>query len=952
MMRRLARFWHHTDLFHRLLWLMSLSCLVASLYGLSNLPRIGFVPLLLILWWCCYLVLQRSLKALDTLVTAVNEMKNGHYNMRVPVCGAPDFRTLIHAYNDGMLHTQRLLSSLRHKEREQNELLTCMTERNFAWQEERRAINLAVIVAETDIDGRITYVNDAFCAVTGYTRDELVGRVHSLLGTQQTDQNEYRDMWQAILIGRVWSGEFCDRTRDGNLFWLHTTIVPILDDASKTPRYFKAISFDITPRKSLEQLLRLERERAEITLASIGDAVISTDARGDVIFMNKVAEAITVCTTNIAKGLPVVGFFDLVQEYSRARLENPVVQALTEKKEVVLADDAVLRSRCGAEREIEGRATPILTPDGELMGAVMVFRDVGEKRRLLSAVRWQANHDALTRLPNRNLLQDCFSRAFVDARQHETLTAVCLLDLDEFKPINDRYGHEVGDAILVEMASRLIHTVRTQDTVARLGGDEFVVLLNGFRQVDEIDPLLERMLAVIGEPVTVGDVSVTVSGSIGVTLYPLDDANADILLRHADQAMCQAKQGGRSRYHLFDLVSDQQVQSSIRQLERLRQALLHDEFVLHYQPKVNMRTGQIIGMEALLRWQHPERGLIFPLEFLPIIEQTDLIIQIGEWVLEQALRQIAAWQREGIILHVGVNIAGVHFQQSDFCERLTLLLARYPEVEPKYLQIEILESAALGDMQQARSTVQACQMLGVTFALDDFGTGYSSLSYLKHLSVDALKIDQSFVRDMLLDKSGLSLVEAVISMARVFDSEVVAEGVETVEHGVLLLRLGCDVGQGYGIAKPMPVQQVIPWIRQYRPDVSWATWADVHWDLADFPLLVAQYDHVKWVKAVVAVVFDRVPLTIGMSELIDHAQCRFGHWYYGGARKRYGHLAEFNALEKTHEEVHRVGTELVWVFNQGDISRARIMCELLLHLKDEVIVLLAALQRAAMKQVL
>jgi len=359
---------------------------------------------------------------------------------------------------------------------------------------------------------------------------------------------------------------------------------------------------------------------------------------------------------------------------------------------------------------------------------------------------------------------------------------------------------------------------------------------------------------------------------------------------------------------------------------------------------VNMRSGKVVGMEALLRWQHPERGMVPPLDFLPLIEQTDLIIEVGEWVIAHALQQISAWLALGNEWIVSVNIAGLHFQRSDFCERLKLLLAGYPQVPPHLLQIEILESATLGDLGYAHDMVVSCQRLGVTFALDDFGTGYSSLTYLKRLPANVLKIDQSFVRDMLVDKEGMALVEAVISLASVFGSEVIAEGVETAEHGVLLMRLGCDLAQGYGIAHPMPAANVVDWVRQYSPDSSWVMWSDTHWELSDFPLLVAQYDHLAWVKKVVASVFD-TPLALPNTELVDHHQCRFGHWYYGVGKKRYGHLREFAALEKIHAEVHQVGMEIVNLYERGEQDAAKAMSEKLMQLKDKVLISLANLQR-------
>jgi len=358
--------------------------------------------------------------------------------------------------------------------------------------------------------------------------------------------------------------------------------------------------------------------------------------------------------------------------------------------------------------------------------------------------------------------------------------------------------------------------------VARLGGDEFVLLLVGLEKVEECEQALVRLLESVARPVVVGGEEVTISASIGVALYPQDDADPDTLLRHADQAMYQAKQAGRNRYHLFDTETDRRARTHREQLSRIEQALANHELVLHYQPKVNMRQGLVVGAEALVRWQHPERGLLPPVEFLPMIEDNDLIVRLGEWVIEQALAQIALWRAAGLELRVSVNVAARHLQQQDFVVRLREMLARHPEVPASQLELEVLETAALEDMLLVSRVINECRGFGVEFALDDFGTGYSSLTYFKRLPARVLKIDQSFVRDMLKDPEDRAIVEGVIGLTRVFRREVIAEGVESVEHGVALLTMGCELAQGYGIARPMPAAELAGWVRGWRADPSWS----------------------------------------------------------------------------------------------------------------------------------
>ncbi len=424
--------------------------------------------------------------------------------------------------------------------------------------------------------------------------------------------------------------------------------------------------------------------------------------------------------------------------------------------------------------------------------------------------------------------------------------------------------------------------------------------------------------------------------------------DADTLIRHADQAMYLAKQRGRNQYLVFDVTQDRHLQSTHQIANQVRTALKSDHLTLYYQPKVNLRTGEIMGMEALLRWIDPERGIIPPLDFLPQIEHSDLIVDIGEWVIDRTLRQLREWNNAGKSWVVSVNIAAYHFQKPEFLDRLKHLLARYPQVAPESLEIEILESVALGDIHHAKQLITDCQALGIQFSLDDFGTGYSSLGYLRRLPANTIKIDQSFVRDILDDRDDLALVEAVISMGKVLNRKVIAEGVETSEHGVLLIRLGCDLAQGYGIARPMPADQVLAWADTFVADPVWSTWANVAWEIKDFPLLVAQQDHLQWVRRLILWV-ENYHAAFNEHEVADSHACRFGRWYDGEGRQRYGQLAEFLAIAPTHEALHQLGLDIVQYCQSGERQRAIDACAHLLTLKDEIIGYLSVLQKAVMQ---
>jgi diguanylate cyclase (GGDEF)-like protein/PAS domain S-box-containing protein len=453
---------------------------------------------------------------------------------------------------------------------------------------------------------------------------------------------------------------------------------------------------------------------------------------------------------------------------------------------------------------------------------VALFSDITAIKEHQSQLEHIAHFDALTNLPNRLLLADRLQQAMAQAQRRSQKVAVAYLDLDGFKNVNDQYGHDVGDQLLVRLATCMKDTLREGDTLARLGGDEFVAVLIDLDGIESCMPLLSRLLEAGASPVQMSMGVLQGSVSIGVTFYPQDlDVEADQLLRQADQAMYQAKLAGKNRYHVFDAVQDSTMRVHHESLERIRVALAQDEFVLHFQPKVNMRNGKVIGAEALVRWQHPEKGLLSPVKFLPVIEESLLAVELGEWVINAALSQIEAWHDLGLDLTVSVNIGARQLQQVDFVTRLRAILAKHPQVNPMRLELEVLETSALADMEQVSQVIEECRQIGVKFALDDFGTGYSSLTYLKRLRVEILKIDQSFVRDMLIDPDDLAILEGVIGLAAAFKREVIAEGVETVAHGTALLQLGCELAQGYGIARPMPAEQMSAWIDTWEPDAAW-----------------------------------------------------------------------------------------------------------------------------------
>lgn len=453
---------------------------------------------------------------------------------------------------------------------------------------------------------------------------------------------------------------------------------------------------------------------------------------------------------------------------------------------------------------------------------VAVFADIGRIKDQERQLTQMAYYDALTELPNRALLADRVVQAVAQTQRSKAMMAICYLDLDGFKQVNDTWGHEAGDRVLIDIAGRMKEALRGGDTVARLGGDEFVVLLLGLNNAEECDGALQRLLHRVSQPLAHLPGQVALSASIGVTMYPADNADPDTLMRHADQAMYQAKLAGKNRYHIFDPAQDNSIREHHEGVEHIRHALERREFLLYYQPKVDMRRGCVIGAEALIRWNHPTKGILPPSAFLPVIEDDPLAVDVGEWVIDTALGQLEQWAAAGLALTISVNIGAQQLQRDDFVDRLKAIMARHPGVSPDRLELEVLETSALADIDQVSQLIEACERIGVHFALDDFGTGYSSLTYLKRLRVATLKIDQSFVRDMLDDTHDMAILEGIIGLAAAFRREVIAEGVETLAHGTALLRLGCEQAQGYGIARPMPADKFPGWVAAWRPEADWS----------------------------------------------------------------------------------------------------------------------------------
>ncbi len=568
---------------------------------------------------------------------------------------------------------------------------------------------------------------------------------------------------------------------------------------------------DITDRKLAEQDL----QRAASLFRASNDGVLITDPDGVIRDVNPAYTRIS-----------GFGSEELVGQRAsvHAGLNGPEVDHEIEQSLEARGHwSGELRDRRkNGDVYVQKMSVSVVTGEhGQVLNYIIVVTDITRIKAHQAELDRVAHHDALTGLPNRRLMTDRLEQALRYARRHGEALAVCYLDLDHFKPINDRCGHTTGDHVLIEVARRLEVGLRESDTISRIGGDEFVLLLPGIAGIGEVSQVLDRLLEALQKPLEVDGHTVSVSSSIGVALFPEDGEDADTLLRFADQAMYSAKASGRDRHLRFDSRTLRQSEARQSSLQSILEGLDQNQFILHYQPKVDLRDGSLVGVEALVRWQHPEHGLLLPAEFMDFVIGSDHEIRFGEYVLEMALQQLTHWQEQQLELQVSVNISGNELRQSGLAERITSSLARHGGIHPARLEIEVLETTAIKDISQVLLTLSLCREAGVQVSLDDFGTGYSSLTVFQRLPVDTLKIDQSFVRDMLQDSNDRSIVESVIHMARAFNRNVVAEGVETMEHARVLLKMGCFQVQGYGIAHPMEPDAMHGWLSEWRGRRSW-----------------------------------------------------------------------------------------------------------------------------------
>jgi len=666
-------------------------------------------------------------------------------------------------------------------------------------------------IAITDRHGKIVWVNQAFTSMTSYSKGETLGKTPRLLKSGAQPESHYAELWTTISSGKVWQGETANRREDGSTCVEELTIMPATRNRASAPdTYFIATKQDITERKQTEQALRQAQEKYQAIFEDAVVGIFQTAPDGRPLSVNRALaemhgydspEQLLAEVSNVAHQL-------FVDPYRMDELR----QALA-KNGVVRGAEVEVYCRDRTKKWLLVSVRTVRDADGNIVFNEGTVEDITDRKVAQERVQYLAYHDALTGLPNRTLLHDRLSKALASARRQNEKVALLFLDIDWFKIINDSLGHSLGDLLLQDVAQRLKGWAREQDTVARLGGDEFLIMLTNVKEVADASAAAGRIMDAMTAEFVVQGHSLSISCSLGISLFPEHGADAETLIKNADAAMYNAKENGRNNVQFFTEQMNAQVVERLTLENSLRLALDNEELFLVYQPQMDIATGRITGLEALLRWQHPELGLVPPDKFIRIAENSGLIMPIGEWVLRTACSQAREWQDEGLLaVPVAVNVSAVQFRQKGFCELIRRVL-HSTGLAPQYLALELTESLLLANAEVTFSVIQELKAMGLELAIDDFGTGYSSFSYLRQFRISKLKIDRSFIRDVAVKPDDAAITTAIISMAKSLKLKVIAEGVEDEAQMSFLRAHQCDEIQGYYFSKPLTVDKIADKLR-------------------------------------------------------------------------------------------------------------------------------------------
>jgi diguanylate cyclase (GGDEF)-like protein/PAS domain S-box-containing protein len=685
---------------------------------------------------------------------------------------------------------------------------------------------------------------------------------------------------------------------------------------------------EMSKSKKLEKYLQDERNRFALAIEGTQDGLWDWNLQTDAFaFSERYETMLDYAPAELSQDIQT--WITLLHPDDKELALKTVKDYLDAKDEGIYENHFRLQAKDGSWRSILGRGKAQFSEDGTPLRFVGFNTDISHQLEFQEQLNHVAKYDSLTNLPNRFFLSELLTHAMSSVKRNNQYLALLFIDLDGFKEINDTYGREAGDEMLFVIAQRITKIVRGGDIISRLGGDEFVIVVTDLQSSNEVTPLLQRLLSDLSSDIVYNAKKMHVSASIGVSFYPQkDDIGNEALLRQADQAMYYAKLLGKNQYTIFDLEATQELKEQQQHILSLKEAIEKEQLVLYYQPKVQMKSNKIIGFEALLRWNHPQQGLLYPDSFLPMLEhEAHSMIELGRWVFENAFSQLQSLHLGGLDITLSINVSSYEVQHPNFSTYLKNLFAKYPHIKANTIEIELLETAAFDNFEVTSKTLRECQELGVSIAIDDFGTGYASLHYLKNLPMDTLKIDKSFVMDLLSSCNNLSIVEASIGLARAFDCHIVAEGVESEEHGRVLLQLGCEIAQGYAIAKAMPAEEIINWMESWRGFSSWGVTTPIN--ASNRALLHASVEYRKWVSSVIEFLQNK---SSKMPEL-DSKTCHLGSWFLHDASKAQRRDPDFKLLDTLHEELHRYAKGLL--DSKEDAQTDAI--EKLKQLRDEIL---------------
>lgn len=791
-----------------------------------------------------------------------------------------------------------LIKYLRELESEKNEILLDLNE--------QKELLRSVIDENPDLvivknwEGKFVLVNEACAKIHNTTVDDMIGKDNTDFNPNKKQAEFFKLNVQKIMKSGETKIVYEDSTDINTGEIRHFKSVKRPYKNSKGEQRILVVAHDITDEKKREEELQLLNYAFE----KVNDESYLIDENGNIIRVNEAACNALGYTREELESMSV---FDISIMPNRENWDY--VFNYADKN--IIDTKHIRKDKTEFPVEVSTTKVEYMEKSYNLSFA----RDVTQKKAQQQKLEHMAHYDALTNLPNRIVLADRIEQAIAQTVRREDLVAIAYIDLDGFKEVNDTYGHNVGDSLLKSLGLNMNQLLRKGDTIARLGGDEFVALMVDFTDKKMIDSFLNRLLEAISAPINVDGYILQVSASIGVTFYPqAEDISSDQLIRQADQAMYQAKISGKNKFTVFDDLKEKNLHQYNEELKRIELALKSSEFELYYQPKVNIRTGDIKGAEALIRWNHPEKGLLPPASFLPLIEYETLSIDVDKWVLEQALIQLNQWHEDGITYAISVNVGAQILQNTDFVSMLKNMLDSFPKIDTSLLTLEILETSTLQDLEHISGIIRECDKLGVHFSLDDFGTGYSSLTYLKHLRVSEIKIDRSFVRDMLEDSDDLSIVDGVLGFALAFDREITAEGVESIEHGLMLLQLGCELVQGYIIAKPMPMASFMKWTQEWKLPEKWRGTKAIN--RSDMPILFASVEHRAWMKEIKK----HLKEPDRPYEISEFEECRFGKWLNGRGKELYGYTDIYKNIVIEHTKVHEIAREFLALKDTANIK--------------------------------